>query len=99
MDKKQNNSTPHVMLSSKHIQNYRPLDFKANLWEIPSDRYLHFPTNLLRKNEYLRFATNVTSDTEDESEEWLKDWLQVKADDAGIRIDDNFGGADVSFRY
>lgn len=44
----------------------------------------------MRKNEYLSFATNVTSDTEDEAEEWLDDWLKVKANEAGIQIDNDF---------
>lgn len=69
---------------------------QINLWDLPSDRYLHFPSNLIRKNEYLQFATNVTSDTEDDAEEWLNDWLQVKADEAGIRIDNDFGGFSIS---
>jgi hypothetical protein len=79
------------MQDFNRLSNCRPFDFKFNLWEIPSDRFLHFEANLVRKNEYLQFATNVTSDTEDDAEEWLQDWLQVKADNAGIRISNDFG--------
>jgi hypothetical protein len=62
-----------------------------------------------RRNEYLQWSTNVTSDTDDSGkieylqvwschiklteflgEEWLEDWLQVKADEAGIRIGNDF---------
>lgn len=33
----------------------------------------------------------MTSDTEDDAEEWLQDWLQVKAEESGIRILNDFG--------
>ncbi|KAI6183887.1 Polyphosphoinositide phosphatase [Aphelenchoides bicaudatus] len=61
-----------------------------NIWDINSDYYLHFKPNLNRQNEYLQWSVNVTSDTEDSEEEWLDDWLQVKANEAGIRIGNDF---------
>ncbi|KAI6194548.1 Polyphosphoinositide phosphatase [Aphelenchoides besseyi] len=71
---------------------FRPFDRHGlpHLWDIASDRYLHFPAVLSRRNEYLQWATDVTSDTEDEAEEWLDDWLQVKADETKIRISNDY---------
>ncbi|KAI1697181.1 hypothetical protein DdX_18642 [Ditylenchus destructor] len=68
-----------------------------------SDRYLHFPTNMTRSNEFLSFVVNASSDTEDESENdedldeeqrnsksSLKDWMIVKAEAANIRLNNDF---------
>ncbi|KAI1702722.1 hypothetical protein Ddc_16932 [Ditylenchus destructor] len=68
-----------------------------------SDRYLHFPTNMTRSNEFLSFVVNASSDTEDESENdedldeeqrnsksSLKDWVIVKAEEANIRLNNDF---------
>lgn len=70
-----------------------------NIWDVNSDYYLHFKPNLNRQNEYLQWSVNVTSDTEDSEEEWLDDWLQVKANEAGIRIGNDFSESFVANRF
>uniref|UniRef100_A0A915EQQ7 Uncharacterized protein n=1 Tax=Ditylenchus dipsaci TaxID=166011 RepID=A0A915EQQ7_9BILA len=67
---------------------------------LASDRYLHFPPNFHRANEYLSFAVNISSDNEDEEQEYekelddveisLKEWVIVKAEEANIRLSNNF---------
>ncbi|CAD5215603.1 unnamed protein product [Bursaphelenchus xylophilus] len=83
-------SLSRVSIQTK-ASNFRPFE-RANqphLWDLGSDRYLHFPATHSKQNEYLHWACNVTSDTEDESEEWLEDWLQNRASNAGLDV--NFG--------
>ncbi|CAD5211246.1 unnamed protein product [Bursaphelenchus okinawaensis] len=84
------NSVTRVTIAPPHltVSGFRPFE-RANqphLWDLGSDRYLHFPATHSKRNEYLHWACNVTSDTEDEAEEWLEDWLQARAANAGLDI-------------
>ena len=54
---------------------------KPPLWELLSDRYLHFPIQLKQKTNYLTWVENVNSESEGEEDSEWTDWFEEFPED------------------
>lgn len=71
-------------------ENFRPfLHARPHLWDLSTDRYLHFPVSAQPKNNHYRWVQNVNSESEDSDEEWvkvvLKDMIDEEKDESTDR--------------
>ncbi|KAE9553017.1 hypothetical protein FO519_003778 [Halicephalobus sp. NKZ332] len=57
---------------------------KPPLWELFSDRYLHFPIKLNQRTSYLGWVENVNSESEGEEDSEWTDWFEEFPEDRKI---------------